>query len=104
MASSHIEDQEKASPKHRAHDTLWHRRTEDRKMERLLAPATVQPLQDQAEEILELVKRWKVEVAKKGVSKRSGEETGSAVFGTSEVIPTEKASAVVKGGWVGLEP
>ncbi len=83
MASRHVEgDREAAFPECRVHDTLWHRRTEEGKVEYLLVPATVRQLEDQAGDILETVEAVEGgEREEAGVGRFSSEETGSTFYG-----------------------
>jgi hypothetical protein len=64
---------------HRAHDTLWHRRAEDGKVECLLVPAPIRQLEDQVREIMKLMKRCKEEIGA-SVEDFSSEEAGSISF------------------------
>ena len=53
IASGHME---KESLEHRAHDTLWHRCTEDGEIEYVLQQSPIRQLEDQVGGILDLVK------------------------------------------------
>jgi hypothetical protein len=57
-------DQDNASPKYRGRNSLRHRRAKDRELEWVLNQSPLRQLEDQAEEIIELLKRWKEERGK----------------------------------------
>jgi len=61
-----ITDPEKVCSGCQAHDTLWHRRAEDGKVEYLLVTPSTTQSGDQVKEIRELLKEWKEEIRKMG--------------------------------------
>ena len=71
IASSHVEGhQDVVSLECGAHDTRWHRCTEDRRVEHLYMLVSGRQLEDQVGQILELVQLWREEKEKTGQTSR----------------------------------